>query len=229
MGDSAGSAPGCFRRPHGVAVAPDGYVYVADTRNNRVQRFSSDGQLLAVSSSAGVGEGQLNRSIGLDVGPRGNIYVCDTGNDRMQKFSGNGSFVTAWKIEDGKQRHALVDCCVDREGFVYVADAVNDHVHKFTGDGVYVLSIGERGSGDGEFLTPHAPGVSPDGVLYVSDEFDHRIQIFNSNGTFLGAFGSGPGEFYAPMGVAADGSGNIYVADSTNYRVQRWRAVRPGN
>jgi tripartite motif-containing protein 71 len=69
--------------------------------------------------------------------------------------------------------------------------------------------------------------VSPDGRVYVPDEKRHDVQIFDSEGTFLGAFGesgSGDGQFSLPAGVALDASGDVWVADYTSGRIQRFSA-----
>ena len=67
-----------------------GNVYVADTDNNRIQKFSSSGVFLAKWGSSGSGDGQFNNPWGIAVDSSGNVYVADTGNNRIQKFSSSG-------------------------------------------------------------------------------------------------------------------------------------------
>lgn len=70
---------------------------------------------------------------------------------------------------------------------------------------------------------PRAVAVAANGQLYTAEEFNHRISVFNPDGTFAFSFGSegaGPSQFERPNGVAIGPSGKIYVADTWNYRVQ---------
>ena len=87
-----GSAEGQFVSPYGIAVA--GYVYVADSANNRIQRFTTDGIYVSKWGNGGTGDGQFQTPTGIDVDSAGNVYVVDSNNNRIQKFTSDGSFVT---------------------------------------------------------------------------------------------------------------------------------------
>lgn len=79
------------------------------------------------------------------------------------------------------------------------------------------------GSGQGQLSFPRQIAVGPDGKVYAAEEFNHRVSVFNPDGTFafsIGQQGAEPGQFERPNGVAVGASGNIYVADTWNYRVQ---------
>ena len=84
---------GQFDAPVGVSVAADGSVYVADTRNDRIQRFDASGRFVGTWGTNGTGEGQFNGPWGVAVAPDGDVYVADTGNDRVQGFTATGRFV----------------------------------------------------------------------------------------------------------------------------------------
>ena len=70
----------------GMAVDGAGNVYVADTNLNRIQKFTSDGHLLAKWGSAGSGESQFHGPSGVAVDDAGNVYVAEMYNNRIQKF-----------------------------------------------------------------------------------------------------------------------------------------------
>ena len=79
------------------------------------------------------------------------------------------------------------------------------------------------GSGNGQFRFPEGIAVDGSGNVYVTDQQNHRVQVFNSSGEFLrkwGSFGSGDGQFDFPRGIAVDISGNVYVTNSRDNRVQ---------
>jgi DNA-binding beta-propeller fold protein YncE len=89
----------------------------------------------------------------------------------------------------------------------------------------YVMTIGNNGSGIGEFNDPHSIAFDSHDYMYVTDEKNHRIQKFTNNGTFItkwGTNGSGDGEFISPEGIDVDSLGNVYVADTGNSRVQKF-------
>ena len=81
------------------------------------------------------------------------------------------------------------------------------------------------GSGDGQFVLPVAMAFDSRERLFVTDEYNHRVTMFDSSGTFLdkwGVHGSGEGEIDGPAGVAVDSDGNLYVADQNNHRIQKF-------
>ena len=86
-----------------------------------------------------------------------------------------------------------------------------------------VISFGKGGSGDGMFNYPLGVAVSDRDEIVVADQLNHRVQVFDSNGTFLRSFGhkgENDGEFNCPDGIAIDKDRNIFVADSDNHRIQ---------
>ena len=85
---------------------------------------------------------------------------------------------------------------------------------------------GSNGAGDGQFVAPRSLAVGPDGLIYVADSGNHRIQVFDQEGKFLlkwGGEGSGPGQFNEPWGIAVSPEGEVFVADTWNHRIQVFR------
>src|SRR3989344_3617807 len=71
---------------HGLWIDSSGNMYVADTYNNRIQKFDSSGNFLMKFGSLGSSDGQLDNPYGVAVDSSGNIYVADSNNNRIQKF-----------------------------------------------------------------------------------------------------------------------------------------------
>jgi len=87
------------------------------------------------------------------------------------------------------------------------------------------LVWGAQGSGEGEFQAAHGIDVDAEGKVYVVDQRNDRIQIFDSKGSFIDEFGtkgSGDGELAYPSNLAVDSAGDIYVVDQQNYRIVKF-------
>jgi len=227
--------------PTNVSVASDGSVYVADTGNHRIQKFTSDGVFLKTWGTYGTGGWDFGYGLAVDVASDGSVYVADTSKSRVQKFTSEGVFITNLGTEgtgDG-QFIAPADVVVASDGSIYVADSGNHRVQKFTADGVFVTTWGDKGKkyyvDDGQFLQMNGIAIASDGSVYVADGGNHNIQKFTSEGVFVarwgtvdeflptwGTSGSGDGQFSQPVGVAVAPDGSVYVADSGNDRIQRF-------
>jgi sugar lactone lactonase YvrE len=222
---SRGSEPGMLKKARGLTLDTAGKFWVADTGNDRLQKFSIEGNLLQVIGKSGSGEGNFHSPSGVALSLKGNIYVADSGNKRVQVFNAKGMFLGAFG-KSGKlagQFSEPVDLAVDRSENVYVVDRGNDRISKYDSNGTLVWETGKTGKQDGEFSEPSNITVSPDGDVYVLDTGNARVQVFDTNGKFAWKFGSEgtePGEFRSPQGMALEGSLRLYVGDRGNNRVQ---------
>src|SRR5438093_295443 len=131
---SSGTGDGQFNAPLGVATDGNGNVYVADTNNNRIQKFASTGTFLtAWSISRHRKSGWSNGPFGAATGGGGNDDV-DDGNNRIQKFDANGAFLTTWGsfgYSGNGQFNGSFCVATDGNGNVYVADEGNSRIQKF--------------------------------------------------------------------------------------------------
>lgn len=220
----SGSANGNFSYPTGVAVDDSGYVYVVDSNNDRIQKFTATGSFITKWGSYGSGNGQFTNPECIAIDRLGFVYVGDGGvpsaNQRIQKFTRNGTYVTQWGspgVGNG-QFTSPYGVAVDASGsFVYVADYGNGRIQKFTNAGGFVAAWGG-------LSYPRSVAVDAAGDVYVADQNNHRVVKFSATGAYLtewGSYGNGDGSFNTPVGVSADRTtGRIIVSDFNNDRLQ---------
>ena len=230
--------PWFFNNPQGITINTSGNIYVADTGNHRIQKFSPDGALITRWGSYGLGDGQFSVPSWIATDSNGNVYVTERDHSRIQKFTANGEFITKWGSQgsgDGQFKGLLHGIAADSSGNIYVVDSANYRIQKFNSDGAFITKWGTYGSGDGEFdwhggSHPDA-GIAIDGSgnVYVVDSGNHRIQKFNSDGAFItkwGSSGSGDGKFGFAVGIVVDVIGNVYVTDwnPDNHPIQKFNS-----
>jgi streptogramin lyase len=148
---------GQFWQPHGVAADTSGNVYVTDTGNDRIQKFTSNGTFLTKWGASGEGDGEFSGPNGVAADTSGNVYVADSLNDRIQKFTSDGTFLTKW---GSRCLVSIVIDCIDPDG-----------------EGPLKL-------GDGQFYQPYGVAVDTSGNVYVADSHNDRIQKFTGYHTF---------------------------------------------
>ena len=220
-----------IRLPEGVAIGPEGNLYVVDTDtpHTRVSVWTATGRFVRSFGDYGSGPGQLSDPRQVAVDGAGFVYVADSANNRVQRFTPDGQFAAS--IGQGQTfttRPELLSTprgvAVAPDGTIYASDEYLRRVQHYTADGAFLGSFGTQGSGDGQFEATGAVAAGPDGSLYVADWSLSSIQRF-SGGAFLGrvgsGVGSGPGQFSHPFYVAVDCRGTLYVADVDNNRIQR--------
>ncbi|MFH2120776.1 MAG: 6-bladed beta-propeller [Pseudomonadota bacterium] len=230
--------PWYFSKPKDIAVGRNGYIYVVDSWNHRIQKFTLEGQLVNQWGRDGTGDGDFHYPYGIAVDGSGFVYVTDSLNYRVQKFTANGQFVTKWGSKGGVDgmfgegqslnMYGPSGIAVDGSGFVYVADTGNHRIQKFTPDGQFVAKFGNFGSGNGLFINPYDIALDSSGFVYIADTKNHRVQKLTSDGQYISQWGSqgiDDGQFNWPEGIAVDGNGFVYVTCSQNYRIQKFNPV----
>ena len=223
---------GKFFRPIGVAVAPDGDVYVTDGRL-RVIRLSSSGKFKGEWGHEGKGPGEFGNPVGISVARDGSVFVSDYERDRIHKFTPDGRFLLSFGASGRGpgQFNAPAGLAVDPSGSLYVADFYNHRVQKFGADGSFAKVIGRPGRmGAGALHYPTGVTVPPDGKLLVADAYNHQLQWFDPEGIPIRQVGyrlfrlwpraaSARRGLKVPTGVAAGPDGLVHVADSGNHRI----------
>ena len=170
-----GSGPLQFRSVVGIDCnAINNKVYVVDMKNHCVQVLNSD---LTFSSTIGKQEGEFYSPWDITCDSTGNIYVADTCNHRVQVFTSTSTRMFGSLGRDGGKLNNPAGIALD-EDKVYVSERVNCRVSVFTSEGQFVTSFGNLGEGLGEFSDPRGLAVDSNGVVYVCDYDNNRLQVF---------------------------------------------------
>jgi len=248
---SEGSEPGEFHFPIGIAVNAADEVFVTDFYNDRVQKFSTDGKLLAVLPV-------LPTPGGIAISNSGDIYLAhfaekkreERTTDRISVYDSAGKLLRQWGRtgnEDGE-----FDCpgglALSTNGRVFVADQTNRRVQVFAGDGTFLAKWGEYGTKEGQFGGivsirsrvggPQFLAIDSKGCLYTTEGSMGRVQKFTSDGKFLLAWGNNedkPGSFggvftgfknrkatlQGPVSICIDNNERVWVS-AVSGRIQQF-------
>ena len=242
LGSSSPSDPVFLNSPRQLAVAPDGTLFVADTRNHRILHLDPAGAVLAQwgSFADGLSEpappGTFNEPWGIALGSDGSVFVSDTWNHRIQKFTSAGRFLKSWgTYGEGTSPENLYGprgLAVDAAGRVLVADTGNKRIVVFDDEGNFLMQVGGPGFDAGQFDEPTSIALDAAGRLYVADAWNQRVQTFtpNADGFFqperqwdvYGWFGqSAENKPY----IAVNADGHVFVTDPEGYRVMEFTGL----
>ena len=213
-GDGGPANQATLYSPFGVAVGPDGSLYIADGNNNTIRRVGADGIIRTVAGGGSPPDGlgdhgpatlaSLNGPSAVAVGLDGALYIADTNHSRVRRVSPDGVITTIAGIG----------------GFGY------------SGDGALAAQAALFG--------PEGVAVGRDGSLYIADTFNSRVRLVDTNGiitTIAGnavrGFGGEEGpatqaSINNPYGVSTGPDGSLYIADTGNNRIRRIVSPLPG-
>ena len=246
-GDGGAATAAMLSNPFGVFVDNTGYIYVADSGNFRVRRFTLGG---TISTIAGDGAATtLSNPTSVYVDNAGRVFISEDGNNRIRMFSG-GVLTTIAGGGTGGDGGPATSASLsgprgifgDSAGNIYFADTSNQRIRRFTPGGIIntIAGNGTAGfSGDGGSATaamlrnPYGVFVSNTGSIYIADTFNNRIRRFDIGGNITtiagdgttGASGDGGIITYAdlnsPRGGSFDSTGNLYFADTLHNRIRK--------
>lgn len=154
---------------------------------------------------------------GLRVDSHDNVWVTDRALQQVFKFSHDGKLLLTIGTEriagvDATHFNLPADIAFAQDGSIYVADGYgNNRIAKFSADGKFLLDWGRKGAGPGEFDLPHSVAVDAQGLVYVADRSNSRIQVFHSNGKFLQQWKSA--ELGRPWSLTIGPDNLLYVVD----------------
>ena len=179
-----GNSPGKFSKPRGIAADDKGNFYVADTGNNRVQKFDSTGKFISIIGDPGEREGKIKEPNGVALDAEGNLFVTDAGNHKFLKYSPEGTFVEEFMGPD-TGFYGPRDLVVAPNNQIYIVDQGRTRVARFqpaSENFSYVWGV--PGTEQSQFKEPTGIGVG-DNMIFVADLGNGRVQAFDLEGRFV--------------------------------------------
>ena len=199
--------------PWGIAVVPNGHTFIADHTSHQIHVFDEQRKHIRSFGQQGSGNGQLDDPTGIAVDPDGLAYVCNCRNNCIEIFRMDGTFVKQFGVGHLSNPSGVTV----NNNQVYVADSGNNRISIFTLEGHLTRTIGSQGSGPGQFDWPTAVSISSDGDMYVTDYWNHRVQVFSPDGVFQRELGEGQLDW--PLGILIAADGHVFVANTGNNRI----------
>lgn len=247
---SLGTGNEQFNLPTSVCVPGDGKIYIADQNNHRLQVLTMDGVNIGYYTSFGIttisgsANNQFNYPGDVSVSTDGKIYVTDYYNHRIQVLTQSGTaigyYTTFGSFGSGTNNlNYPTNAQVASDGKIYVADTQNNRIRVLTQTGTNIgvySSFGTLASGSSNTTlnNPLGVNVASDGKIYVTDQFNFRIQILTQSGTNIGYYaslagvsGTASNQLNGARAIAVNSEGIVYVADRGNHRISVWGPSKP--
>ncbi|MFQ6039366.1 MAG: peptidyl-alpha-hydroxyglycine alpha-amidating lyase family protein [Candidatus Poribacteria bacterium] len=194
-----------FKEVADVVVDSQDRVYVFNRGEHPMMVFEQDGSFVAAW-----GEGLFTRPHGLTLGPDGALYCADDDGHCIRKCSLDGQLLMTIGTpgepaprQSGKPFNRPTKVAFDpKTGDLYISDGYgNAKVHKFSADGKHLFSWGDYGTDPGQFNLVHSICTDREGKVYIADRENHRVQIFDEQGNYLGQWNN----LHRPCGLHIEG------------------------
>ncbi len=225
-----GLSDGRLMKPRAVQCSPKDELYIVDM-TGRIQIFDTAGEYLRGWRTPEIKQG---KPTGLAFSNDGNLIVADTHYFRVLFYSPDGELDETRTIggthgDKPGEFHFVTDVAEDSRGHFFVGQYGQiDHIQEFAPDGTYIQTFGNQGSKPGEFSRPQSLVIDGEGLLWIADACNHRIQIYDVSGghpelvNIWGSAGDAAGQLRFPYGLDFDEDGTVLVCEYGNHRVQRF-------
>jgi DNA-binding beta-propeller fold protein YncE len=201
-----------FKKPMGVAADSRGLVYVADMDAGNIQVIDfSAAKMAPYTETPSVG-----LPIGLAFDSQDSLYVADGYGKQILVFNARRELVRSIGAgEFGKPTFIAVNEALGR---LYVSDVVKHEVIVFDlASGKKLFAFGGKGTSAGDLYGPQGLAIDKDGRVFVAEQFNVRVQVFDADGKHLYMFGNRGDQafqFEGPRGLAFDSQSNLFVAET---------------
>ncbi len=226
LGKGSGTKEAQFTEPRIVAIAPDGRIFVSDSKGDRprIQVFSPKGEFLKMFAEKGRPDGMLLRCHGLSFDPMGRLFASDVDNMRVNVYTDQGEFLYQWgeEGEDPGQFNAPHGACADRNGDVFVTGYYGP-TQKFDAHGKFIMAFAHGDPPDGPVYFHNVAGdrwgnvycmvrseAGYQGALSKAGGKDASIAKYNNNGDFITSWAFSTPE-HEETTCVVDADGKVYA------------------
>ena len=202
-----------------IVIGTEGSVYVVDSANARINKFSASGKYLLAWGGKGDGDGQFQDIKSIAVDKENKIYVLDRTKNRVQKFDSRGNFITKWG-EKPTADHGIYELDdprfvgVDNNLNVYVSS--NGNLKKFHNDGDYIGTIRPKINGSFWLKKMDAAGNSYASKIIVNKNY-HLVGGIGIDGRKYTR-----GEHASIQSMVFDSQNNMYTIDGEKSAIQKF-------
>jgi DNA-binding beta-propeller fold protein YncE len=199
----------------GVAVDAQDRVWTANLVDPPIRVFDTEGNFLFAW-----GAGLFTRPHFLRIGPDGNVWVADYGRHIVRKFTPDGNLLLTLGTPDvpGRDETHLnmpTDMAIAPNGDIFITDGYgNNRIVHLDRYGRFIKSWGQIGVGAGDLSQPHSVAMDSNGLLYVGERNNCRIQVFDQDGKSIAQWRN----LINPWGIHITPGDEIIVCGSTPAR-----------
>lgn len=211
-----GSGEGELKEPQSLAVDPAGNVFICDTGNHRMQKFSLQGRLIAHAGGFGWGQEQFDLPVSITARNGLDVYIADFNTNRILRYDKDCHYISAFSPgetdDPGFRVEYPVAVDINPLGELYILDSVNRKAVKYDRTGNPVTLFGDIGGGEGRLQQPAALHVDATGNVIIADRGERCLKLYDMYGNFL--YDIGRDTNMDPGSITTLGSDFIICADA---------------
>ena len=201
-----------FSKPLGVASRGDGVVYVSDLDAGEIRVIDFNNKTSTTYSE----KAPLSMPGGMAIHSNGSLFVADIQRKLVLQFNPQRQAVRAFG--EGELDRPTFIALDEARGRLYVSDVLKNEVVVFDlATGGKLFAFGGRGDAAGKLYTPQGIAIDKQGRIFVAEQLNARVQVFDAEGQHLYMFGKRGDrtfDFEGPRGLAFDSQGNLFVAEA---------------
>ncbi|HDQ00795.1 MAG TPA: hypothetical protein ENN22_16655 [bacterium] len=206
-----------LKKVSGIATDLSGFLYLADTGNNRILKITPEGTSVKTIGGFGWEKEQFYTPLDICTGSALDVFVADYENHRIQRYDKDLNYISSLYSDENLEvtfRFGYPRSIgLSIHGDLFIVDGENNRVLKFNASGDPEISFGDYRDGSGRLLEPVQLAIAPKDKIYVSDRRTHKIFAFDYFGNFLFDFGSTL--LKEPLGICFSSEGRLLVADAS--------------